>query len=61
MTDTPTTDLEQQARRPLLCRIGLHKWRFQSPNLTATGCVEQCKRCRLRRMFLFMGGYIYER
>jgi len=39
-------------RRPLLCRLRLHRWCFDSPTVWGRGCFESCKRCRRRRLRL---------
>jgi len=49
------------ARKPFLCRIRLHRWKFAAPMASGCGAYEQCSRCNLRRAFYWAGGYIYER
>jgi len=44
--------------RPLLCRIGLHLWKFHGPIMSGTGSIETC-RCGLTRVHHWAGAYEY--
>lgn len=46
-------------RKPLLCRLGLHWFRFRRPTITGTGAFEVCRRCGRGRILHFVGAYQY--
>jgi hypothetical protein len=47
-------------KKPLLCRLRLHRWQFQVPTVLGTGCVETCTRCGRRRFWSLLGACYYE-
>ena len=59
MTHEPPVPAERE-KRPMLCRVGLHRWRFLSPSPTL-GAFERCTRCQRTRLLDFASGaYFYE-
>lgn len=44
--------------KPLLCRLGLHRFRFHRPLFTGSGSLEMC-RCGRGRIFHWAGAYEY--
>ncbi|MEK7414310.1 MAG: hypothetical protein AAB263_13425 [Planctomycetota bacterium] len=41
----------------MLCRVGLHQWKFLRPNMFGTACFERCSGCGRGRIFHFAGAY----
>ena len=41
----------------MLCKIGLHQWKFLRPTLFGTGAFERCSGCGRGRIFHFAGAY----